>query len=69
MSDDRIRILEEKLAHMELAVSELDATVYRQQQALDELGRRLRRVDDKLARLSERVEAGNDADNAPPPHY
>lgn len=66
--EERIDELETRYTHQERIVQELLDTVYRQQQELDRLHRRLGQLEEQvrvvLPSLVERPE-----DEEPPPHY
>ena len=66
-SDRRIEEVEAKLAHQEVAVSDLNDVIYRQQKQIDELERGYARLLQRLADLA-MADADKPAD-APPPHY
>jgi SlyX protein len=68
MSPDRLDAIEEKLAHLERAVSELSDVVARQQKELDRALDRNQRLMDKIAALES--DAGTSATaHEKPPHY
>lgn len=72
MSEDQVTRLEEKLAHVEHALGELDALVYGQQQTIDALERRHRALEERLQRVTDRLEAQEDgaaSGEERPPHY
>jgi SlyX protein len=66
----RVTAVEEKLAHLEHSVGDLDAMVYRQQQTIEQLEHTIQQLEQRIKRLSEKLEGGGD-DDAPelPPHY
>ncbi len=67
-SSDRLATIEEKLAHLELAVTELSDVVARQQKELDRALDRNQRLMEKVAAL----ESESGASATPyekPPHY
>ncbi|MCP1675955.1 SlyX protein [Natronocella acetinitrilica] len=68
MSEERITILEEKLAYQEHAVAELSDALYRQQQRVDLLESLCAQMADRLRKLGERSE-GSDEGSELPPHY
>lgn len=68
MTDDRFEQLEMKLAYLERANQELGDVVYRQQQALDELGARLERLAEQVRANAEAARPYTEAEEAPP-HY
>jgi len=65
---ERIEVIEEKLAHLERAVSELSDVVVRQQKELDRALDRSQRLMDKLAALESESGASATA-HEKPPHY
>jgi SlyX protein len=64
----RLDAIEEKLAHLEHAVSELSDVVARQQKELERTLERHQRLTDKLAALESDSGASATADEKPP-HY
>ena len=67
-SPDRLATIEEKLAHLELAVNELSDVVARQQKELDRATERHQRLLDKMAAMESDVGASATAEERPP-HY
>ncbi len=67
-SDRRIEEVEAKLAHQEVAVSDLNDVIYRQQKQIDQLELGYARVLQRLADLVAMADADKPTD-APPPHY
>jgi SlyX protein len=67
-SDRRIEEVEAKLAHQEVAVSDLNDVIYRQQKQIDQLERGYARLLQRFADLVAMADADKPAD-APPPHY
>ncbi len=68
MEDNRLNDIEAKLAHQELAVSDLNDVIYRQQQQLDQLEKRCQ----QLLRRVQQLEQYRDSEGAEedlPPHY
>lgn len=68
MNETRLDEVEAKLAHQEVAVSDLNDVIYRQQKQLDQLEARYQRLLQRLQQL----EDSSDKDvryDAPPPHY
>jgi SlyX protein len=65
---DRIDTIEEKLAHLEQAISQLSDVVARQQKDLDRALERNQRLLDKLAALESDVGPSASA-HEKPPHY
>ncbi len=66
MNETRLDDIEAKLAHQELALSDLNEVIYRQQQQLDQLENRCQQLLDRLQQLEQDGEASAEA---PPPHY
>ena len=66
MNETRLDDIEAKLAHQELALSDLNDVIYRQQQQLDQLENLCQQLLDRLQQLEQDGEA---SDEAPPPHY
>ena len=68
MSDKRWADIESRIAHQELAISELNAIVYRQRRELDQLEAAYKHL---LARVREISAAsdGGPSEELPPPHY
>ena len=68
--DDRLTRVEEKLAHLERHVGELDGVVREGFDRIEELSAELRRLNDRLAQQSEPGEGdGPDAERDRPPHW
>jgi len=65
---ERLDTIEEKLAHLERAVTELSDVVARQQKELDRALERGQRLTDKLAALESDFGPGP-AGHEKPPHY
>jgi len=65
---DRLATIEEKLAHLELAVNELSDVVARQQKELDRATDRHQRLIDKLATMESDWGSSATAEEKPP-HY
>jgi len=68
ISTQRFEVIEEKLAHLEHAISELSDVVARQQKELERALERHQRLTDKLAALESDSGASATADEKPP-HY
>ena len=68
MENDRLQQLELKLAYLERGNQELSDVVYRQQQDLDALKSRLKRLGDQLRAITEEGADPSAADEKPP-HY
>ena len=68
-SDQRIEELEFRLAHLERALQDVSDEVVRQQQAIERLGERNLRLQEKLEALQ--LDGGEDAATRVeiPPHY
>jgi SlyX protein len=65
---ERLSTIEEKLAHLELAVNELSDVVARQQKELDRATERHQRLLDKMASMESDFGASATAEEKPP-HY
>ncbi len=68
MSPDRLSSIEEKLAHLELAVNELSDVVARQQKELDQATQRHQRLLDKMSAMESDFGPSATAEEKPP-HY
>lgn len=68
MEDSRLNDIEAKLAHQELAVSDLNDVIYRQQQQLDQFEKRCQQLLQRVQQL-EQDRDSEEADEVPPPHY
>lgn len=66
--DERITSIEERLMHQEIALETLSLASHRQQNQLDQIQRELKQIRQLLLQLSP-GEAGDSADEPPPPHY
>ena len=66
MDDERIRQLEETVAHQALAIDDLSAEVRRQGLLIDELQRALQRLGDRFASVEAALPA---PEITRPPHY
>ena len=64
MSEERIAVLEEQVAHQSRAVELLDEVVRAQWTEIERLAREVRRLEDRLE--AAREDAPNER---PPPHY
>ncbi|MCB1772465.1 MAG: SlyX family protein [Gammaproteobacteria bacterium] len=69
MSDADIEDLQVRLAHQELAIEELNATVTRHDRLVRELVAELRQVREILRELRPSPLGSDQADEPPPPHY
>ncbi|MGD8709577.1 MAG: SlyX family protein [Ectothiorhodospiraceae bacterium] len=68
MSDESITALEEKLAHQELAISELSDALYQQQRRIEALESLCDQLVDRIRRLGEDAQGAEQAAQKPP-HY
>ena len=67
MAEDRIELLEFKVAHLERALQELSDVLYRQQREIDALRSRGQQLEEQLRQIDDR---GGDPDQVEiPPHY
>ena len=69
MSEQRIQMLEEKLAFIEMANLELEEEIFRQQQEIEVLTKAHQQLLQRLDMLENGVDQGDQSDNSPPPHY
>ncbi len=69
MDESGLIALQEKVAYLELASSELNDVVVRQQRQLDALERRCEQLLEQLQRVSAHLPEEGRADIEPPPHY
>jgi SlyX protein len=69
MSEQRIQMLEEKLAFIEMANLELEEEIFRQQQEIEVLTKAHQKLLQRLDMLENGVDQGDQSDNSPPPHY
>ncbi|ABI55643.1 SlyX family protein [Alkalilimnicola ehrlichii MLHE-1] len=71
VSAEHLFRLEEKLAHQEHTIGELDGVIYRQQRQLDELTARYRQLEALVERMVRRSEdgGGGEPQQERPPHY
>ena len=69
MSEQRIQMLEEKLAFIEMANLELEEEIFRQQQEIEVLTKAHQKLLQRLDVLENGVDQGDQSDNSPPPHY
>ena len=69
MSEQRIQMLEEKLAFIEMANLELEEETFRQQQEIEVLTKAHQKLLQRLDMLENGVDQGDQSDNSPPPHY
>lgn len=68
MKETRLDDIEAKLAHQEVAVSDLNDVIYRQQKQLDQLEMRYQRLLQRLQQLQ--ASSGKEVpEEGPPPHY
>lgn len=68
MSEERIINIELKITDMEDQVDEMNKTIFRQQQQIDQLIHAFQSMVKRLEALSEANEQGSPADDIPP-HY
>jgi SlyX protein len=68
MGYSAIEDIEIKLAHQEVAISDLNDVIYRQQQQIDQLERGYRRLLERFDELEDTSDREGTKD-APPPHY
>ncbi|MDX1570064.1 MAG: SlyX family protein [Xanthomonadales bacterium] len=64
----RIEDLEARLAFQEQAIEQLSDTVYRQEQELTALKRRVKTLSERTSEMAERLADAPDG-HEPPPHY
>ena len=69
MSEQRIQMLEEKLAFIEMANLELEEEIFRQQQEIEVLTKAHQKLLQRFDMLEHGVDQGGQSDNSPPPHY
>ena len=69
MSEQRLLMLEEKLAFVEMANLELEEEIFRQQQEIEVLTKAHQKLVQRLDMIEDGVDQGNQVDNSPPPHY
>lgn len=69
MSEQRLLMLEEKLAFVEMANLELEDEIFRQQQEIEVLTKAHQKLVQRLDMIEDGVDQENQADNSPPPHY
>lgn len=68
MDNERLELIETRLAFQEQAIQELSDTVYRQEQAISALEAALELLRNRVGELAESVPEA-DSDDEPPPHY
>lgn len=66
---ERITTLEEKLAHQERIIADLNEVILDQQKRLTRLEALLQRADDRIERLSVAIDQPRSAEDERPPHY
>lgn len=64
----RIDTLETRVAHQDLILEDLNATITAQWAQIDTLAREVRRLSDRLQQVEDRA-AGPTSPEPPPPHY
>ena len=67
MAQDRVELLEFKIAHLEKAVQDLSDVLYRQQRELDALRQRGQALEEQVQQLEDR--GADPAGVEVPPHY
>ena len=67
MAQDRVELLEFKIAHLEKAVQDLSDVLYRQQRELDALRQRGQALEEQVQQLEDR--GADPAGVEIPPHY
>ena len=65
---DRLDDLETKIAYQQEVIDDLSATVVSQWKEIDRLTREMAALAERVSR-AEQSEAGDPADEPPPPHY
>lgn len=69
MTDQRLLVLEEKLAHQEHTLAEMSQELYLQQGRIDALERLGRSLAERLQGINQRLEEPGQDGPQPPPHY
>lgn len=67
MHTDRLTALEERVAHQDRTIEDLNAAVTAQWREIDRLQRRLQMIDDQIAAVELLARTGQS--EPPPPHY
>lgn len=65
----RVTTLEERYAHLERTLAELDSVVLDQQRRIERLEAILQRMHDRVDRLDATIDPPRDAADERPPHY
>ncbi|MCS5591616.1 MAG: SlyX family protein [Gammaproteobacteria bacterium] len=69
MSEEKLITLEEKIAHLQHMLDELNMVVFRQSETIDKLSKRVKELNEKAA-SSDGTQAGQNIINDDrPPHY
>jgi SlyX protein len=69
MSEDKLINLEEKIAHLQHMLDELNMVVFRQSETIDKLHKRMQELNEKVAN-SKDAQSGQDIiSDDRPPHY
>ncbi len=66
---ERFEQLEEKLAYLEMANSEMSDEIFRQQREIDTLTRAHQNLRERVETLNEGIDEADGALNEKPPHY
>lgn len=69
MDNDRLTEIETRLAYADHTVAELGDLLYAQSRAIDALGERCRRLEQRLAVLSDSDRTPASPEDEIPPHY
>jgi SlyX protein len=69
MPDQRLNYLEEKLAHQEHSISELNEALYLQQQRIEMLELRCAHLSERVRNLQEGGPGSGEVGDEAPPHY
>ena len=68
--DKKVIELEEKLAHLDHTVEELNNVIFRQMQKIDELEEMLKHLSSQIRQMNDKQDSGdNEVINDRPPHY
>ena len=67
MSEDKLINLEEKIAHLQHMLDELNMVVFRQGETIEKLNNQIKETNEKLINQSESNQSQISDDN--PPHY
>lgn len=66
-AEERLTALEERLAHQDRTIEEMNAVVANQWREIDRLKRQLQLIDDQVAAVEQMARTGKM--EPPPPHY